>query len=249
MASLPQRQQSVPPALGTDLAGSLPIFPTQVGSTLTSSAPLNSLRAKQLLFNRLDSPGRIHIYRADCQAGERLRVQLLVPVLPTGGTVAPAMAVVAQSLPYSADVHKLPFALPAGYSAVVAPTPTELVAPIRDMLTRASYYPGPVIDTRTLVGGRCYVVVWSPYNHIGKYVVQLGYAWPWRWSYWLQVPGYWWQIRGWFGLSRLAAYVAAAALVGGALLARAVIRRRRRRARRAQPVDIGSDWPAATGEG
>ena len=198
-------QHRVPPALRRDLAGSLPIFPAQVGGTLTSSAPLSSLRAKQLLFNRLDTPGRVHIYRADCQAGERLRVQLLVPVLPTGGTVAPAIALVAQSLPYSADVQKLPFALPAGYSAVVAPPPTELLAPVRDALTRASYYPGPVIDTRTLVSGRCYIVVWSPYHHTGKYVLQVGYAWPWRWTYWVQVPRFWWQIRGWFGLSRWAA--------------------------------------------
>lgn len=222
--------------MGSDLAGSLPIFPARVGSTLTSSAPLSSLRAKQLLFNRLDTPGRVHIYRAECQAGERLRVQLLVPVLPTGGTVAPAIALVAQSLPYSADVQKLPFALPAGYSAVVAPPPTELVAPVRDVLTRASYYPGPTIDTRTLVGGRCYVVVWSPYHHTGKYVLQVGYAWPWRWTYWAQVPRFWWQIRGWFGLSRWAAYAAAIGAVGVALIIRSVIRRRKRRAADAQPA-------------
>ncbi len=233
MEPMPRPNHGVPPAVGSDLAGSLPVFPKQVGSTLTTSAPLAGLRAKQLLFNRSDSPGRVHIYRADCQAGERLRLQLLVPVLPAGGTVAPAIALVAQSLPYSADVHKLPFSLPAGYSAVVAPPPTDLVAPVRDMLTRASYYPGPVIDTRTLVGGRCYVVVWSPYNHIGKYVLQLGYAWPWRGSYWLQVPRFWWQIRGWFGLSRLAAYGVAAAAVGLALITRWVLRRRRRRRERA----------------
>lgn len=237
MEPLTHRQQSVPPALGIDLAGSMPVFPRRVGSTLTSSAPLASLRAKQLVFNRLESPGRVHIYQAECQAGERLRVQLLVPVLPSGGMVAPAVAVVAQSLPYSADVQKLPFALPAGFSAVVAPAPTELVAPVRDLLTRAGYYPGPVIDTRTLVGGRCYVVVWSPYNHIGKYVLQTGYAWPWRWTYWLQVPRFWWQIRGWFGLSRLAAYAAVAGVVVLALIARAVVRfgRRRARDRRASP--------------
>lgn len=240
MEPLTHRQQSVPPALGIDLAGSMPVFPRRVGSTLTSSAPLASLRAKQLVFNRLESPGRVHIYQAECQAGERLRVQLLVPVLPSGGMVAPAVAVVAQSLPYSADVQKLPFALPAGFSAVVAPAPTELVAPVRDLLTRAGYYPGPVIDTRTLVGGRCYVVVWSPYNHIGKYVLQTGYAWPWRWTYWLQVPRFWWQIRGWFGLSRMAAYALGVVVIVAALIARALIRRRKRRARRSQPsVEVG----------
>ena len=76
------------------------------------------------------------------------------------------------------------------------------------------YYPGPVVDTRTLVGGRCYVVVWSPHNHMGKYVLQIGRTWSWRWTYWAQIPRFWWQIRGWFGLDRSAAYgIAAGALV------------------------------------
>jgi hypothetical protein len=223
------RQPSSP--VGSDLAGSLPRFAREVGSSLATSTHLTSFRQKQLLFSRIDMPGRIHVYSTDCQAGERLRVQLLVPVLPAGGALAPAVAVVAQSLPYSADVQKLPLPLPAGYSAVVAPPPGELVAPVYDLLTRAGYYPGPVIDTRTLVGGRCYVVVWSPHRHMGKYVLQLGFAWPWYWTYWLQLPRFWWQIRGWFGLSRWAAYAAGAGLLVLGLVARRL--RRRRRARRA----------------
>jgi hypothetical protein len=140
-------------------------------------------------------------------------VQVLAPVLPAGNALTPAFAVVAQSLPYSADVRKLPFELPAGFSAVVAAPPGELMTPVRDLLTRARYYPGPLIDTRTLVGGRCYIVVWSPQNHMGKYALQVGHRWPWRWSYWAQVPRYWWQIRGWFGLSRTAAYVVLAGIL------------------------------------
>jgi hypothetical protein len=202
------------PLVSTDLAGSLPVFPLAPGGTLPSSLALPDFRQKRLLFQRLAHPGQVHVYRAECRAGERLRVQMLMPDLPGGGSVAPAFAVVAQSLPYSADVRKLPFSLPAGYSAVVAPPPGELMMPLRDVLTQAHYYPGPVIDTRTLVGGRSYVVVWSPQNQMGKYVLQIGHSWPWRGGYWAQVPRYWWQIRGWFGLSRKAAYVA-----GGLLLA------------------------------
>ena len=211
----------LPVVAGTELAGSLPLFPKQPGGTLTTSQPLRTVRNKQLLFNRLSQPGQVHVYSAECGAGERLRVQMFVPVLPLGGSVVPAFAVVAQSLPYSADIQKLPLTLPAGYSAVVAPPPAELLTPVQDMLTHVRYYPGPTIDTRTLVSGRCYVIVWSPQNHMGKYVLQVGngWPWPWRWNYWLQLPRYWWQIRGWFGLSRKAAYaVVAGLLLLGALL-------------------------------
>jgi len=198
---------------GTDLAGSLPVFPKTPGSTLATSLALANVRRKQLVFNRLSQPGQIHVYRAECRAGERLRVQMFVPVLPLGGSVVPAFAVVAQSLPYSADLQKLPLELPAGYSAVVAPPPSELLTPVKDMLTRVRYYPGPMIDTRTLVGGHCYILVWSPHNHMGKYVLQTGTQWPWQGGYWLQLPLFWWLIRGWFGLSRMAAYWTVGALL------------------------------------
>jgi hypothetical protein len=213
---------------GADLAGSLPEFPGVPGSTLPTSLSVPSFQQKRLLFNRLGQPGQVHVYRADCRAGDRIRVQMLVPVLPVGGAVVPAFAVVAQSLPYSADVHKLPFVLPAGLSAVVAPPPTELVAPVADALTNVRYYPGPTIDTKTLVGGRAYIVVWSPHNHMGKYVLQIGNRWPMRWTYWAQIPLFWWQIRGWFGLSRAAAYAVIAGIVGLGALTFAALRRRRR---------------------
>ncbi len=219
---------------GADLAGSLPDFPGIPGSTLPTSLAVPSFQQKRLLFNRLGQPGQVHVFRADCRAGDRIRVQMLVPVLPVGGAVVPAFAVVAQSLPYSADVHKLPFTLPAGLSAVVAPPPTELVTPIADALTNVRYYPGPTIDTKTLVGGRAYIVVWSPHNHMGKYVLQIGSRWPMRWTYWAQIPLFWWQIRGWFGLSRAAAYLVLAGTVGLGALTLAALRGRKRAKRHAE---------------
>jgi hypothetical protein len=104
-----------------------------------------------------------------------------------------------------------------------------LVAPVADALTNVRYYPGPTIDTKTLVGGRAYLVVWSPHNHMGKYALQVGSRWPMRWTYWAQIPLFWWQIRGWFGLSRAAAYGALTAVVGlGAAVLAALGRRKRR---------------------
>jgi hypothetical protein len=216
-----------PPQPGTDLAGCTPVFPPLPGATLQTSHKLASLQTRQLLFNRLGQPGQVQIYSAECRAGERLRAQLLVPVLPAGSALAAAFAIVAQSLPYSADVHKLPFALPAGYSAVVATPPTQLAAPIQDPLTQVRYYLGPLIDTRTLVGGRVYLVVWSPHNHMGKYAVKLGHRWPLHWTYWAQLPLYLWQIRGWFGLSRVALLAALATLLGLAAAGAGFLRRRR----------------------
>lgn len=212
---------------GTDLAGSFPVFPGTPGDTLPSSLPIPDFRQKRLLFNRFTQPGQVHVYRAECRAGERLRVQLFVPVLPLGGSVAPSFAVVAKSLPYSADVRKLPFSLPGGLSAVVAPSPSDLVQPVKDLLTDVRYYPGPIVDTKTLISGRCHIVVWSPQNHMGKYVLQVGHRWPLAWTYWVQLPRFWWQIRGWFGLSRAAAYLSVTGLLLLAMLIGIIVKRRK----------------------
>jgi hypothetical protein len=208
--------QALPPAV--DLAGSRPMFLGIPGGYLTDSLPIVDFQHKRLIFNEFTRPGQVHVYSAECRAGERIRTQMYVPVLPRGGSVVPAFAIIGQSLPYSADVHNLPFDLPHGYSAIVAPPPSELLQPVQDLLTSVQYYPGPLVDTRTLVGSRCYLVVWSPHNHMGKYVIQTGHRWPWRWTYWLQLPLFWWQIRSWFGLSRSAAYTGIGALLSALLL-------------------------------
>ena len=200
---------------GVDLAGSSPHFPGLPGDRLLTATRLGSLGEKRLIFNQIDTPGQVHVYRAECSAGERLRVQMFVPVLPRGGAAVPAFAIIGQSLPYSAEGQKLPVDLPKGYRAIVAPPPGELHQPIEDLLTRVRYYPGPVIDTRSLVGGTCYLAVWSPHNHLGKYVIQTGHRWPLRLTYWASIPYFWWQIRGWFGLNRSGAV---SAVIGVALV-------------------------------
>lgn len=226
-----------PPAAGkphvnAELAGSLPVFLARVGGSFATSTKLPNFRRKQLVFSRFARPGTVHVYRADCRAGERLRVQVLTPVLPGGGAVTPAVAVVAQSLPYANRELHLPLALPKGYSAVAMDPPNRLLTPMRDLLTRACYFPGPVLETHTLVGGRCYIVVWSPQNLMGKYVLHVGTEWSWSVGYWLASLGIWWRIRGWFGLSRRALYLAAVFLLMAALLVWRGTRRSRQRAAR-----------------
>ena len=213
------------PVPGVDLAGSVPIFGSRPGSQLVDGESFSDFSRKRLIFGAFTRLGETHVYRVDCNSGDRLRAQMFVPVLPRGGSVVPTFAIVARSLPYSADTEKLPLELPHGYSAIVAPAPSELLQPVKDVLTRVHYYPGPLIDSRTVVGGRCYLVVWTPHNRLGKYVISIGHRWHLRWSYWAQLPLYWWRIRGWFGLSRTAAlYVLAGVLL--AVLAIAAILRR-----------------------
>ncbi len=227
------------PVAGVDLAGSVPVFGSRPSSQLVEGESFADFSRKRLIFGAFTQLGETHVYRVDCRAGDRLRAQLFVPVLPRGGSVLPTFAIVARSLPYSADTQELPLELPHGYSAIVAPPPSELLQPVKDVLTHVHYYPGPLIDTRTLVGGRVYLVVWTRHNRIGRYVISIGHRWHLRWSYWAQLPLYWWRIRGWFGLSRAAAYYVLAGVLLLALVLGAKLRRKGGGRRRAGSDEAG----------
>jgi len=69
-------------------------------------------------------------------------------------------------------------------------------------------------------------VVWSPRNQMGKYALQVGHHWPLSSLYWLKTPVFWWRIRGWYGLSRTAAYMAATSALAGLAVAWALFKRR-----------------------
>lgn len=207
-----------------ELAQSRPRFLRDAGRTPATATPLADVTTKQTIFGMLDQPGSVHVFRADCPAGQRLRAQVFAPSLQGGRALVPALALVAQGVRTGVDGPEIPVPLPAGYGAVSVAPAAKLADPLVDRLTGAQFFAGPLVDEVTLVGGRCYVVVWSPDKQPGKYLLQVGYA-PSRVGR-LAIATAWWRIRGWFGLSRTGGVVAllAAALVIGLVL-RLLLRR------------------------
>ena len=156
------------PTLPLHLAGSLVRLLRGAGVALASATSLTDVTRCQVILNQFDHPGRAHVYRADCSAGTRLRVQLLTPALSVGRALTPAVAVLAQGIPAGGDALKLPVTVPAGYSAQTIAPPKRQTRMQTDALTGAGFFPGRAIDTKTLVGGRVYVVVWSPRQSDGQ---------------------------------------------------------------------------------
>ncbi len=230
---------SVEPVLPLHLAGSLVYILEGAGGSLAAATMLEGVTRCAVVLNQIDHPGRVHVYRADCPAGTRLRVQLLTPSLAAGRALTPAMAVLAQGAPVSSDGLKPPVTIPAGYRAQVVAPPKAQPSAQTDALTGATFLAGLAIDTRTLVGGRVYVVVWSPENLMGKYALQIGHTPVHDWGRWLLALWVWWRVRGWFGLKRTAAYVALAGVLFLALIALQGRGRRKRRAAAAARVASG----------
>jgi hypothetical protein len=63
---------------------------------------------------------------------------------------------------------------------------------------------------------------------MGKYVLRVGHRWSLHWTYWAQLPYFWWRIRGWFGLSRATMVMAIAGVTLLVALLAAVLRRKPR---------------------
>ena len=82
------------PVSGVDLAGSVPVFGSRPSSRLIDGDSFTDFSRKRLIFGAFTQLGQTHVYRVDCKAGDRLRAQLFVPVLPRGGSVLPTFAVV-----------------------------------------------------------------------------------------------------------------------------------------------------------
>lgn len=193
------------PQGSSELTASHARFLSAVGATLATATDLGDPARKQAIYSALDRPGAVHVYRLDCPAGQRLRVQVLAPILQAGRALSPAVALLAHGVRSGVGQLTLPLNLPGGYAAVAVEPPAKLTLPQVDRWTGARFYAGPLIDERTLVGGRCYIVVWSPDKQLGKYLLQVGYA---RRQGRLGGLLAWWRVRGWFGMSRAAGYVA-----------------------------------------
>jgi len=91
--------RSVP---GVDLAGSVPVFGSRPGSRLTDGVSFADFSRKRLIFGDFTRRGETHVYRVNCKAGDRLRAQLFVPVLPRGGAVLPTFAIIGAGIPVAA---------------------------------------------------------------------------------------------------------------------------------------------------
>ena len=66
------------------------------GGSLAAATPLADMTRLSGDLESVRPSGPGHVYRAECPAGTRLRVQMLTPALPVGRALTPAVALVAQ---------------------------------------------------------------------------------------------------------------------------------------------------------
>jgi hypothetical protein len=114
------------------------------------------------------------------QAGDKLQVQLLVPVCGKHYVdFYPQMAIVGPGIPLPDDLKNLPFDLPAGMGAKIVPMDQPDKSGKRPTLFEdigsTTFYTAPEIEMNVTQAARYYVVLWNKDGQTGDYAVATGY--------------------------------------------------------------------------
>jgi len=135
----------------------------------------DSIENAKAVFARLEPPSDIDVYAFTITVPLRLHARAFVPRTSGLEQFLPSLAVVGPALP-PADV-KLPFALPAGYGAVVVNNlkPGKKRPLFYEPFSGKEYYDAPAFDQKVSAPGTWYVFYWDPYNRGGDYVAILGF--------------------------------------------------------------------------
>jgi hypothetical protein len=135
----------------------------------------DSIENAKAVFARLEPASDIDVYAFTVTVPLRVHARAFVPRVPGLEQFLPSLAVAGPGLPATGE--KLPFALPAGYGAVVINNlkPGEKRPLFYEPFSRKEYYDAPAFDQTVSAPGTWYVFYWDPYNRGGDYVAILGF--------------------------------------------------------------------------
>lgn len=135
----------------------------------------DSIENAKAVFARLEPASDIDVYTFTLTMPLRLHARAFVPRTPGLERFLPSLAVAGPGLPPAGE--KLPFALPAGYGAVVVSNlkPGEKRPLFYEPFSGKEYYDAPAFDQTVSAPGRWYIFYWDPYTLGGDYVAILGF--------------------------------------------------------------------------
>jgi hypothetical protein len=108
----------------------------------------------------------------DGDYGDMVRIQVGVPQLERYRLLRPLVAVVGPGMP--APDRRLPFALPAGYGALIYDTAAQSVENYKESYTGTSSWLFSTEDFYLPAGGETYIVAFTPNGDEGKFWITVG---------------------------------------------------------------------------
>jgi hypothetical protein len=135
----------------------------------------DSIENAKAVFARLEPASDVDVYTFTLTVPLRLHARAFVPRIAGLEQFLPSLAVAGPGLPPTGE--KLPFALPAGYGAVVVNNlnPGEKRPLFYEPFSGKDYYDAPAFDQTVSAPGTWYVFYWDPDNRGGDYVAILGF--------------------------------------------------------------------------
>lgn len=143
---------------------------------------------------------QVALYSLTVAAGDRLHVAINVPQIAGLERYGVTVALLGPGLPALAEGD-----VPAAARRQVSGPLTGLVAPtvetgsFHEHFTQTDYWKRQTIDLPAPAAGSYTVAIWHPDGASGKYVLSTGYKEVFGPLDLLRFPGWWWQVRRYFG--------------------------------------------------
>lgn len=189
---------------------------------------IEDLSTSIAFYRELTTPGQVHVYRFQGQAGQHLHAGVSIPAIPGLEDYEVNLALLGPGLP-EASHDSLPTEHPEGLGATVYPSvPGE---DFFEPFTQTNYWGRQSIETDLPAGGEYFLLVWHPSGTPGKYVLDTGRTEAFLPGDLFRFPLWWVRVQLYFGHTTRLVGVAALllAVIGAAI---GVARRRQREAPR-----------------
>jgi hypothetical protein len=149
-----------------DMPGPAPATPD-----FDNAVPLPDAQSTWLIYGILDKPGAVDLVRLDnLDSSQAVSLIMEVFTRKTYASFAPSFALIGRGLP--SPTETLPFALPAGYGALVENFDGDpATRPIISFGTRI-WRAGQSLPLPELAGSPAYVAVWDPQGATGEYTLE-----------------------------------------------------------------------------
>lgn len=149
-----------------------PVFVQDGNSSWQSALLIPDHQVSWAIYGRLATPGEVDFFVFEGVAGESATIKMDVPLIDGLEAFRPSMALVGPGL-FNRGLEMLPVGLPTGNGAIVVPDNGRTDS-FYERHSGTSYWERQERRVTLPATGRYTVLVWSPLNMVGKYLLVMG---------------------------------------------------------------------------
>ena len=141
-------------------------------TSISDAYPLDDIEQAAIGYHHATAAQPQLWFSFDGRYADTVHIQMGVPQLEPYRLLRPLVAIVGPGMP--APDRPLPFALPAGYGALIYDTAAQSVENYKESYTGTQSWRFSAEDFRIPASGACYIVGFTPHGEAGKFWMAVG---------------------------------------------------------------------------